>query len=59
MDAAVKEGKQAVSTHPIASLTRPTALAFDKDAALLVTVLGEPTEDNPKSGKLLRIAPGL
>ena len=44
----------------VLGLDRPTALAFDKDGALLVTVFGtgKDTGDKPKGG-LLRIEPGL
>ncbi len=44
----------------ILSLDRPTALAFDKEGGLLVTVFatGKETGENPKGG-LIRIEPGL
>lgn len=53
------EGDACKATKVI-GLDRPTALAFDKDGALLVTVFGtgKDTGDKPKGG-LLRIEPGL
>ncbi len=49
-----------VTTKKIIALDRPTALAFDKDGGLLVTVFGtgKDTGDKPKGG-LLRLEPGL
>jgi hypothetical protein len=46
----VSAGAQAVKAKKIVSLEEPTALAFGRDGALYLTVIG---------GKLLKIAPGL
>jgi hypothetical protein len=45
----------------IASLDKPTALAFAPDGTLYVTVVGPKKQDEnaPKEGQLLRFAPGL
>ena len=45
----------------IASLDKPTALAFAPDGTLYITVIGPKAEGEnaPKQGKLLKIAPGL
>lgn len=48
-------GEQGAKTKKLATLDKPTALCFDKEGALLVTVIG--TGD--KSGKVLKFKPGL
>jgi DNA-binding beta-propeller fold protein YncE len=50
-----------VKTTKIASLDKPTALAFAPDGTLYVTVIGPKAEGEnaSKQGKLLKIAPGL
>ncbi|MCC6511325.1 MAG: hypothetical protein IT423_19645 [Pirellulaceae bacterium] len=48
------EGKDAIKTKKIAELDKPTAMVFDAEGALYVTVIGE-----EKKGKLLKVAPGL
>jgi len=50
-----------VKTTKIASLDKPTALAFAPDGTLYITVIGPKKDDEnaPKQGKLLKIAPGL
>jgi WD40 repeat protein len=50
-----------VKTTKIASLDKPTALAFASDGTLYITVVGPKgdMENAPKQGKLLKIAPGL
>ena len=50
-----------VKVTKIASLDKPTALAFSSDGALYITVVGpkKADENAPKEGKLLKIAPGL
>jgi DNA-binding beta-propeller fold protein YncE len=55
----VIEGEE-VKPKKILSLDRPTALAFDKEGALYITVFGtgEQTGDKP-SGGLIRLEPGL
>jgi DNA-binding beta-propeller fold protein YncE len=55
----VIEGEE-VKPKKIIGLDRPTALAFDKEGALYVTVFGtgEDTGDKPTGG-LFRLAPGL
>lgn len=50
----LSEGKDAVKTKKIAEFDKPTAMVFDAEGALYVTVIGE-----EKKGKLLKIAPGL
>jgi DNA-binding beta-propeller fold protein YncE len=50
-----KENKDTkLRTKKIKGLDKPTAMAFDSEGALYVTVIGE-----EKMGKLLKIAPGL
>jgi DNA-binding beta-propeller fold protein YncE len=51
----------AVKAVKIASLDKPTALAFAPDGTLYVTVIGPKAQDEnaPKDGKLLKFAPGL
>ncbi len=55
----VIEGEE-VKPKKIIGLDRPTALAFDKEGALYITVFGtgKDTGDKPKGG-LLRLEPGL
>ena len=50
-----------VKTTKIASLDKPTALAFAPDGTLYITVIGPKAEGEnaSKQGKLLKIAPGL
>jgi DNA-binding beta-propeller fold protein YncE len=50
-----------VKTTKIASLDKPTALAFAPDGTLYITVVGPKGENEnaSKQGKLLKIAPGL
>jgi DNA-binding beta-propeller fold protein YncE len=50
-----------VKVTKIASLDKPTALAFAPDGTLYLTVVGPKgeSENAPKQGKLLKIAPGL
>lgn len=50
-----------VKTTKIASLDKPTAMAFAPDGTLYITVIGPKAEgDNAsKQGKLVKIAPGL
>lgn len=50
-----------IKTVKIASLDKPTALAFAPDGTLYITVVGpkKADENAPKEGKLLKIAPGL
>jgi hypothetical protein len=61
LDAETKEGAQSLKAVKIASLDKPTALAFAPDGTLYVTVVGpKGAEENaPKEGKVLKIAPGL
>jgi hypothetical protein len=54
-----EEGKQSLTTEKVASLDKPTALAFGPDGTLYITVIGTASDDNPNAGKLLKIAPGL
>src|SRR5262245_61857728 len=57
----IDQSATGVKTTKIASLDKPTALAFAPDGTLYVTVIGPKKEDEnaPKQGKLLKIAPGL
>jgi DNA-binding beta-propeller fold protein YncE len=53
-------GEQTLKTEKLASLDKPTAMAFGKDGSLYITVIGTAKEGEGKpSGKLLKIAPGL
>lgn len=50
------EGKQAVKAEKVVSLDKPTAMAFGRDGALYVTVVGTAAEgDQKKPGKLLKV----
>ena len=53
--------QDSVKTTKVASLDKPTALAFAPDGTLYVTVVGPKgeSENAPKQGKLLKIAKGL
>ena len=55
----VIEGDE-VKPKKLLSLDRPTALAFDKEGALYITVFGtgKETGDKPNGG-LIRLEPGL
>jgi len=61
LDAEQTASGQTVKATKIASLDKPTALAFAPDGTLYITVVGPKKEDEnaPKQGKLLKIAPGL
>jgi len=50
-----------VKTQKIASLDKPTALAFASDGTLYITAIGPKgeSENASKQGKLLKVAPGL
>jgi hypothetical protein len=48
------EGDKGVRTKKIVELDKPTAMVFDAEGALYITVVGE-----DKKGKLLKVAPGL
>jgi DNA-binding beta-propeller fold protein YncE len=50
-----------VKAVKVASLDKPTALAFAPDGTLYITVVGpkKADENAPKEGKLVKIAPGL
>jgi DNA-binding beta-propeller fold protein YncE len=50
-----------VKTTKLASLDKPTALAFAPDGTLYITVIGPKAEGEnaSKQGKLLKVAPGL
>ena len=56
-----QDNASAVKAVKIASLDKPTALAFAPDGTLYVTVVGPKAQDEnaPKDGKLLKFAPGL
>jgi DNA-binding beta-propeller fold protein YncE len=54
------DGKQTLKAEKIVALDKPTAMTFDKDGVLYITIFGTSAEgDTVKSGKLLKIAPGL
>ena len=53
-----KDGNDAVKTTKIAPLTKPTSMAFGKDGALYITVIGE-GEDASKTGSLVKITDKL
>ena len=54
-------GKQGAKATKILALEKPTAMAFGKDGELYITVVGpkKDSENAPKEGALLKIAPGL
>lgn len=58
LDKAGKGKKQSVKAHKVVGLDKPTAMAFGKDGTLYITVIGT-GKDGAKSGKLVKIAPGL
>jgi hypothetical protein len=52
--------EQSLKAVKVASLDKPTAMAFGTDGALYITVIGTQKEGDEKpSGKLLRIMPSL
>jgi len=54
------EDKTMTKTVKIVGLDKPTAMAFGKDGALYITVIGTAGEgDDKKPGKLLKLKPGL
>ena len=57
----IDAGQGGVKVKKITSLDKPTALAFAPDGTLYITVIGPKgeSENAPKQGKLLKIAPGL
>lgn len=61
LDKSNADGKQGVKATKITGLDKPTALAFGKDGELYITVVGpkKDSENAPKEGALLKIAPGL
>lgn len=61
LDSEQKNTGAGLKTVKIASLDKPTALAFAPDGTLYITVVGpkKADENAPKEGKLLKIAPGL
>lgn len=59
LDAALEEGRQVVKAVRIATLEKPTALAFNSAGALYVTDVGKSGGDPAKAGKLWKFAPGL
>lgn len=56
---AFKDGLPAMTTRKIVALERPVALAFRGDGELLIASLGPAGSDGTKSGRVLRVAPGL
>lgn len=61
LDSEMKTAGAGVKTVKIASLDKPTALAFAPDGTLYITVVGPKKDDEnaPKEGKLLKIPAGL
>ncbi len=60
LDVSDKDGKVTVTAVKIASLEKPTALAFAPDGTLYVTVNGAANlEAKEKTGKIVQFAPGL
>jgi hypothetical protein len=61
LDKSNADGKQGIKATKILALDKPTALAFGKDGELYITVVGpkKESENAPKEGSLLKIAPGL
>jgi DNA-binding beta-propeller fold protein YncE len=57
----IDASRTGVKTSKIASLDKPTALAFAPDGTLYITVIGPKGENEnaSKQGKLLKVAPGL
>jgi DNA-binding beta-propeller fold protein YncE len=61
LDKSNADGKQGIQATKILPLEKPTALAFGKEGELYITVVGpkKDSENAPKEGSLLKIAPGL
>jgi len=63
LDAVRRDGKQVVKATKLIDLDQPTALAFNDDGELFVTVFGngdgEDESKAPATGKLLKIGEGL
>ena len=61
LDKSTANGAQGVKATKIVSLDKATALAFGKEGELYITVVGpkKDSENAPKEGSLLKIAPGL
>ena len=50
-----EESETGMRTKEIAKLDKPTAMAFDADGALYITIIGKATEDANSEGMLIRI----
>jgi hypothetical protein len=59
LDAEGQGQEQSIKAVKIAAVDKPTALAFGKDGAMYITVVGASQNQGDKSGKLVRLAPGL
>jgi sugar lactone lactonase YvrE len=59
LDAEGKGQEQTIKAVKIASLDKPTAIAFGKDGAMYITTIGASENEEDKTGKLVRLAPGL
>ncbi len=60
LDAAFAEGQVGIQAQKLASLDRPTAMAWGADGALFVTLLGEEAAETAQpAGKLVRFPPSL
>jgi DNA-binding beta-propeller fold protein YncE len=55
IDAAIVDGRQACQVLPVATVFRPTALAFAPDGAMYVTALGDTDAAQENRGILLKI----
>jgi hypothetical protein len=60
IESAEVDGRESCRAVKIASVRRPTSLAFAPDGALYVTAFGERADaDSPPTGTLVKIVPGL
>jgi hypothetical protein len=59
LDAVRVDGKQQCKATKLHSLTRPTAMAFNKAGELYITVLGATEQEAEAAGSLLRLPAGL
>jgi DNA-binding beta-propeller fold protein YncE len=56
LDSQITAGRQAIKAVKIASLARPTAIAFDKEGSAYITVIGNPQGDDDAAGSLVKIS---
>ncbi len=55
LDSVLEQGRQAIRPLRVATLERPTSMAFAPDGTLYVTVLGADVSPTSKSGQVIRI----